>query len=84
LPWNKTDEQPCFILIEDVEFIPLFSTEEKLNEHLNFIKYKFETSTKMITDMDDFLDSISPYRVALDPYTTERFTTRFIEIKKNV
>jgi hypothetical protein len=81
LPWNKRDEQPCFIAIEGVEFIPVFSTEEKLNKHLDIVGYNFEVSIKMINDTDEFMDSVQPYRVALDLWHTERNTTRFTEIK---
>jgi len=82
LPWDKDNDSPCMIMIEDVRFIPVFSDEEKLNAHLEFTKYKCTVSTKMITDVDDFLESVQPYRIALNPRATERNTTRFTEIKK--
>lgn len=80
MPWDKAMEQPCFIMIEDVVFIPVFSDEEKLNTHLNFIKYNIETSIKVITDVDEFLNSVQPCRVALNPINTEQGTTRFTEL----
>lgn len=80
LPWNPSEEQPCFIQIENTIFIPLFSDEEKLQMHLEFVDYQHETSVKIITDTDDFLDSVKPYRVALNPRITIKGTTRFTEI----
>jgi hypothetical protein len=81
LPWDADAEQPCLILIEDVEFIAVFSDEVKLHEHLELMKYKCKVTIKLIHDTDEFLDSVQPFRVALNPWITERFTTRFTEIK---
>ena len=82
LPWRKDIEQPCLILIENIEFIAVFSTKEKLDAHLERCKYSVETSIKQIDNTDEFLESVLPfYRVALDPYPTERMTTRFTELK---
>lgn len=83
LPWDKSMDQPAFIEISGVIFIPLFSDEEKLNKHLEFTKYGFEVGIKKVIDTDDFLDSVKPYRVALDARPTERGTTRFTEIIGN-
>lgn len=84
LPWNKAENQPCLILIEDAVFVPIFSDKEKLDAHLEFTKYKFEVSIKQIDNTDEFVDSVTPhYRVALNPRPTERNTTRFTELKLN-
>jgi hypothetical protein len=80
LPWDAEANQPCMILIENIIFIPVFSDEEKLNEHLDFVQYKHPTTKKLVTDTDDFLKSVHPYRVALNPRNTERGTTRFTEL----
>lgn len=81
LPWDADAEQPCMILIEDVQFIAVFTDEEKMQKHLELVKYKCKVTTKLINDTDEFLDSVQPIRVALNPWLTERFTTRFTEIK---
>lgn len=83
LPWNADDDCLCMIEIEGIPFIPVFSDEDKLNAHLKFTNYAYHVSTKLITDTDEFMESVSPYRVALDPRPTERNTTRFTEIRLN-
>jgi len=80
LPWDKENEQPCMIMIENVRFIPVFSDKDKLDAHIQFTNYGFKPTIKEITDTDDFLDSVQPFRVALDPRPTERNTTRFTEL----
>lgn len=80
LPWNTSNDVPALIYIENTLFIPVFSTPEKYNEHIDFIKYPFEVGAKRITNTDGFIESIQPYRVALDPHSTDRGTTRFTEI----
>jgi len=82
LPWDKTANQPCRIEIENTEFIAVFSSMDKLEEHLLWCAYGFEVSVKQIDDTDEFLDSVIPFcRVALDPHATEKMTTRWTELK---
>lgn len=81
LPWNTSEEQPLCIMIEDIMFIPVFSNREKYDEHMDRMGYRMETKIKQITDTDEFLESVQPYRVALDPRPTEYNTTRFTELK---
>lgn len=72
--------QPVNVILEDTIFICIFSTKEKLEtsmKEMNIDQYKI----KEITDGPDFLDSVKEYRVMLDPWITERMTTRFTEIK---
>lgn len=80
------DGQPVGVVVENVTFLSLFSTEEKLHFSMEMMGVS-DYSIKQIDDHTEFLDSIqgSGIRVMLDPYLaiheTEGPVTRFTEIK---
>ena len=83
-PWN--DNRPVGIMIEDVEFVALYTTVEKLKDSIELMGVK-EYSIKQVQDGPEFLSSFegTGLRIALDPYLhiheEHGPVTRFMEVK---
>lgn len=79
LPWQLADEQPVFIKLEDVVFVAVFTTEEKLTAAARIFNCSYRI--KQIDNGIEFLDSVTPHvRVMVDPWITAQGNTRFTEV----
>lgn len=73
---------PCFLEIAGNDVLAVFSTEAKLEACYQFAGIA-PAKVKAIMDGLDFLDSLPPdVTVVLDPWITERGTTRFTMIER--
>jgi hypothetical protein len=78
IPWRLDEDQPQCVELNGIYFVPVFSTEAKLNESKLAQEVKF--TMKQIDDGEKFLESVIPHmRVMIDPWITERGTTRWKE-----
>jgi hypothetical protein len=84
MPWK--DNQPVGVILENIQFICLYSTKEKLDSDMKEMGVS-NYSIKQIYDGVEFMESVRGYRVMLDPYKTlddnNRQVTRFLELKEN-
>ncbi len=72
---------PVIFTLEDVQFLPIFSTPEKYYEAIKNAKLDQWAKIQVITDHAEFLDSVmGKIRVMYDPWLTDRGTTRFTEL----
>jgi hypothetical protein len=85
VPWR--DGQPVFMCLDGTNdwFLPLFSDIDRLETMAAAINLPYD-GVKNIDSQSEFLDSI-PYRmegrrirIMIDPYQTERGTTRYKEL----
>jgi hypothetical protein len=77
----QEDNQPYLLLIENVHFLPVFSTIEKAYECLAFAPPDRPIKPMRIDDGYEFLDSVQgQVRVAIDPYIIDG-KTRWLEPK---
>ena len=75
-------EQPVFFMLEGIQFLPIFSTVEKYEQAMRTACLPGPAKIKKITDHAEFLDSVNgKVRLMLDPWLTERGTTRFTELR---
>jgi hypothetical protein len=73
--------RPVLIEIEDTEFVPIFSTVEKLYKAMQFIGKEGQYKIKQIDDGELFLEEVLPhYRIARD-VRMENGKVRWTEIK---
>lgn len=71
---------PVLFKLEDVEFLPIFSTPEKFEWAMRFAKIQ-RYKIQIITDHNDFMDSVAgKIRLMLDPWHTDHGTTRWTEL----
>jgi hypothetical protein len=78
LPWRLDEDQPVMVELNGTFFVPVFSTEAKLNESLLAKQVKF--AIKHIHNGSEFLASCLPQmRVMVDPWITDHGTTRWTE-----
>jgi hypothetical protein len=78
IPWRMDEDQPQLLEIEGTNFIPVFSTEEKLNEAMALLQVRY--SIKQISEERTFLESVLPHaRVMIDPWINEAGNTRWLE-----
>lgn len=87
LPWQNG--QPLFVKLNGCDdwFLPIFSTEEKLDEVVSYLTVKgyFELapySIKQVTGQRDFLESIfeGGVRVMADPQIINENHTKWTEV----
>jgi hypothetical protein len=79
----EDDNQPMLFTLEGQLFIPLFTTPEKYEEakRTACANIRRPIKLKVITDHNEFLDSIpDTIRIMVDPWATDRGTTRWTEI----
>ena len=80
LPWRMDIEQPVILTLDGADFVPVFSTEDKLHTAMGLCGID-HYRVKQIEDHAEFLVSVAgSVRVMADPWATERGTTRFTEI----
>jgi len=82
----EDDNQPLLFTLEGQLFIPLFTTKEKYEtaKQTACANIQRPIKLKVITDHDEFLDSIpTTIRIMVDPWATDRGTTRWTEIKRD-
>ena len=82
MPWRLDCEQPVLVFIEQIPFLPIFTTEARLRQTMQDIGIS-DYKIKQIEDGREFLESvIDQIRIASDPWITDRGTTRFTEVKR--
>ena len=69
---------PVMLRIEDVEFVVICSTKEKMEQVLAFAGIT-DAKIQQITDSNEFFDSVRGIRIMLDPYIYNG-NTRFTEL----
>jgi hypothetical protein len=80
-----TDGQPVLFQVEDVLFLPIFSTPEKFEEAMEFAGVAKTCKIQLITDHAGFMESvIGKVRLMLDPWINEKGNTRFTELRADV
>ena len=74
--------QHVLVILEEICFMPIFSTEQKAKEGLATLRVQGNTRLKQITDTREFLESVvgKEVRVMLDPYP-KGWNTRFKEVR---
>ena len=81
------DWQPVRVSMpnETTAFVTVFSTEEKLREHMEQILPGHEYQIKKITDGQEFCQSLweQSVRIMLDPYIVDGQKTHWTEIMKD-
>lgn len=81
IAWDVATDQPKFITIEGVVFLPIFSSEELLRDAQMFLGWEPDLKIKQIEDTSEFLESVlHKVRVAMDPKITPEGNTRFKEL----
>lgn len=76
--------QPFLLRLEGVEFLPIFSTQEKLEAALELAGMDKDVAmqVKRIDSGVAFLESVAGFvRVMVDPWITPEGNTRFVEVK---
>jgi hypothetical protein len=88
MPWSNTNNMPIILAMTDDhrDFLPVFSSVDKLNAILNALQIQFD-KIKKIDDDGEFLSSIPrqitpgiDLLIIVDPYYTDRGTVRFKRI----
>jgi hypothetical protein len=89
LPW--LDDHPVFLGMKgsEAQFLPLFSSVEKLREMMRMLDVTYH-SIKKIDDGYEFIDSIPRHlpsgtqiRIIIDPYLNAEGKTRFAEVLRD-
>jgi hypothetical protein len=76
-----SNAQPVTFILEGVEFLPVFSTPEKYEAGMAAVALPSPAKIQVITDHAEFIESVyGKVRLMLDPWRTERGTTRFTEL----
>lgn len=86
MPWYIQRDQPVLLSgkVDKTFILPIFSTEEKLREAIDWIKPPADWKIKRIDDGADFVNSVLEWGCAViigaDPWITDKGNTRFMGV----